>query len=207
MDIKQYIKESHDYFVAAGSYVCPECEGLGHVETDDFMEDCLSCSGTGIDPDKNIGDRLMRVIEELGAANVAHREGRFADWKRHDNYMKRQLTKFSPIVAFNKYIKGTREDRIAMVFIRLFDLAGYLGLENLKLKSNRECGCENIGENLYYIIFMTSDVYYIRDQECFDEVLNLLLDFCQHNNIPIEKHIEARLAYNKMCLRTHGKKY
>lgn len=180
MDIQRYVKEAHDYFVAAG------------------------------DTNKNIGDLLMRIIEELGAASAAHREGRFADWGnfRKESYAKLGEGDFhAGHICFEQHIKDTREDHIAMAFLRLFDLCGYLGIGNLKLKSNRECDYENIGEHLYYIIFMTSDVYYIRDQECFDGVFNLLLDFCQHHNIPVEKHIEHRLAYNRTLLRTHGKKY
>lgn len=70
MDIKKYIKEAHDYFVAAGEYVCPECEGrkykifkFGEVMDDGSIwagkkpteDSCPKCHGTGMDPNKNKG--------------------------------------------------------------------------------------------------------------------------------------------------------
>lgn len=63
------------------------------------------------DNERNIGELLMLVVSELGEALEAHRKGRMNDPK---------------IEGFQK---DTFEDEIADTFIRLFDLAGGLGID------------------------------------------------------------------------------
>ena len=130
MNISELIKEAHDNAVERGFY--PDGE------------------------EKNIGELLMLIVSELGEALEAHRCGRFADWDMYDEVMDElkdnPAYKSLPSDLFNRDIKDTFEDEIADVFIRLFDLCGYL-------------------------------------------------------EIPIEKHIKAKMTYNRTRPHKHNKEY
>lgn len=126
MNISELIKKAHEYAVEKGFY--PEGE------------------------ERNTGELLMLIVSELGEALEAHRYNRFVDVKKVVN---NPLNSFDfPQWKFNfeACIKDTFEDEIADVFIRLFDLCGYL-------------------------------------------------------EIDIEKHISAKMAYNKTRPQKHGKEY
>jgi NTP pyrophosphatase (non-canonical NTP hydrolase) len=171
MNIPELIKEAHETASEKGFYDCPECGGSGFIVKNDrtalvkenaFSLPCPPCNGTGKDQDKNIGELLMLIVSELGEALEAHRSGRFADWdlynkrigyldKNEANRSEEQI-KILKEEVFLMVIKDTFEDEIADVFIRLFDLCGYM-------------------------------------------------------KIPIEKHIKAKMAYNKTREKRHGKRY
>lgn len=70
------------------------------------------------DSERNVGEMLMLVTSELGEAMEAHRKGRFAD-----------IAAFEETSDFKAHVKDTFEDEIADAIIRLFDLAGGLGID------------------------------------------------------------------------------
>ena len=139
MNIKELIEQAHENAVDKGFYDCPECEGVGERYTDEngdivrpinaqYKSECLTCNETGKNPNKNIGELLMLVVSELGEALEAHRKNRFTKVKWLEGYEKDLKTSDFPLV-FERSIKDTFEDEIADVFIRLFDLCGYLGID------------------------------------------------------------------------------
>jgi NTP pyrophosphatase (non-canonical NTP hydrolase) len=159
VNIKELIKEAHDNAVEKGFYDCPECEGDGYflennplADKDDEVK-CDTCKGSGIDPNKNIGELLMLIVSELGEALEAHRCGRFANKEALEDILKliNGGSKMG-LLAHYPQIKDTFEDEIADVLIRLFDLCGYLDLD-------------------------------------------------------IEKHIKAKMQYNRTRPHKHGKEY
>lgn len=206
MNIQKYIEEAHANAVEKGFYDCPECGGVGESFSPNHLGACISCNGTGIDPNKNIGELLMLIVSELGEALEAHRCGRFAKMEIVES---NTFGEWDCIPDFEKYIKDTFEDEIADVFIRLFDLCGYLGIELSEpgsvvvYKDNK-----NVGETFLYICGLLSDARIERNSNFYEQaVFELLLGFCQHNNIHIQKHIEAKMAYNKTRPEKHGKAY
>ena len=173
MNIKKLIKEAHENAKSHGFYDCPECRnpsvscvGAGQCDHDgmgcnpnnncgEYEPICQHCNGSGIDPNKNIGELLMLIISELGEALEAHRCNRFAKLDSFENCKKSNdiFNKDKPfyiINSFERLIKNTFEDEIADVFIRLFDLCGYLGIE-IKTYPKLEMTCfKNIGQELLW---------------------------------------------------------
>ncbi len=223
MNIPELIKEAHDNAVERGFYDCPKCAGgkitcagagqCDHDGTECNMDDncgefefhtCNTCKGSCIDPNKNIGELLMLIVSELGEALEAHRCGRFADWGKYESSY--WIGKESSI--FENDIKNTFEDKIADVFIGLFSLCGYLGIELRNHVNVMDFTGWNIGESLLYI---TEHVTKIRTGKTnsyfYDDILYCLLGFCQISNIPIEKFIRAKMAYNRTRPHKHNKEY
>lgn len=88
------------------------------------------------DTERNFGELLMLVTSELGEALEAHRHGCFARKDAFKEALSSQMN--SPIYTddvgivnklFKEYIKDSVEDEIADAIIRLFDLAGGLGID------------------------------------------------------------------------------
>jgi NTP pyrophosphatase (non-canonical NTP hydrolase) len=119
--IKDLIKRCHGTAVEKGFYECPKCEGAGEIftENNSYLR-CPVCGGNGENPNKNTGELLMLIVSELGEALEAHRKWRFANWNWAEVNFKD---------GFVTGIKDTFEDEIADVFIRLFDMCGYLDVD------------------------------------------------------------------------------
>lgn len=96
-----------------------------------------------------IGTLLMLIVSELGEALEADRTSRWSDLEAFESILdedvsdqqKTEAFKMSvdqqKIEAFKIYVKDTFEDEIADVFLRLFDLCGYMGIDidkNIKYK-------------------------------------------------------------------------
>lgn len=226
MDIIRLIKEAHENAIDKGFYDCPECDGDGRFHCDEggTLEDgpctcnmpagskCIECNGSKKDPNKNIGELLMLIVSELGEALEAHRKGRFANPSSLVNVSDYPDKKQEAIYLFESGIKDTFEDEIADVFIRLFDLCGYLEVKNIEINQNYSelSLSENIGEHL---LIITTFICYAKDDiisvtvQSLGIAINCLMDLCDRFNIPIEKHIEAKMAYNRTREHKHGKAY
>lgn len=73
---------------------------------------------------------LMLVITEISEAVEADREKRKADVAAFNRMVNKQI-------AFERFIKNTKEDELADIAIRLFDLSGVLGLDFDKMNPCR----------------------------------------------------------------------
>jgi NTP pyrophosphatase (non-canonical NTP hydrolase) len=159
---------------------------------------------------QNIKEKLMLIISECGETLEAHRKNKCADLKSYDE----QIVNEDSIVIFKKYIKDTIEDEIADIFIRLFDLCGYLKIEFIEKEYKDIVNynyyniftSDNFGENLFVI------VKYICCIDCTNKsdliiILNKLCWFCNKYNINIERYIYLKMDYNKTREKLHGKNY
>lgn len=215
IEIKELIKEVHGNAVAKGFYDCPKCEGKGYIEVDrgykyPDRDDCELCENTGIDPNKNIGELLMLIVSELGEALEAHRCGRFARLAKYEQ----EISINVPLdYTFERMIKDTFEDEIADVFIRLFDLCGYLGIDNLYSQDDIYVDHGNIGNLLLRCTTFICAIFHVYtwDKKRLDieisRTVNYLFWLCEIWEIPIEKHIKAKMAYNRTRPHKHGKEY
>lgn len=203
-EIKNYITEAHKTAVEKGFYGCPECKGTGWTADDG----CTSCQGSGINPNRNIGELLMLIVTELSEAVEAHRENKHADIK---NYLS-GIYEGMGHRSFHSFIKDTFEDEIADVFIRLFDLCGYLKIEP-GFSGIIVDKIENVPEHLFFINQYICGLYKrrfglienVRDN--IKDILVLLGIMCHQFKIDIDKHIKFKMAYNKTRPRKHGKEY
>jgi NTP pyrophosphatase (non-canonical NTP hydrolase) len=85
------------------------------------------------DEQREIGTLLMLIVSELSEALEADRKNKKANYKQLESDIE-QMNEFDNEIEFKKLafeysIKDTFEDEIADVFIRLFDLVGYLNLD------------------------------------------------------------------------------
>lgn len=110
MELKKLVKETHDMAKQKGFW----------------------------DGERNIGEKLMLIVSELGEALEAHRTNRFADLKKFEECGKNDS-------CFEQNVKDTFEDELADVFIRLADLCGAFNLDiekfielKMKYNSNRQ---------------------------------------------------------------------
>jgi hypothetical protein len=212
MDIKRYIEEAHENFVSAGEYRCLECGGGGDFPDPDGGAEwhCKHCNGTGIDPRKNIGELLMRIVGELCNAEEAHREDRFAKESKYCNfeniYQDINGIMMLNYILFENNFANTYEDHIAMAFIKIFDLCGYL--EIIVQPDDSSCLDSTIWRKM-----MVSDVLLLavrcisnlqdesrNKRDGIESAIGYLNSICRKHNIPIQKHIEARLAYDRSAI-------
>lgn len=77
---------------------------------------------------RELGTLLMLIVSELGEALEADRKERFANMAAFEQYTK-TTSEPQKIEAFKLFVKDTLEDELADVFIRMFDLCGYLGID------------------------------------------------------------------------------
>jgi NTP pyrophosphatase (non-canonical NTP hydrolase) len=224
--INNLIKECHEIAVSKGFYDCPDCKGepikrpcdhpgcYAHIshpceQCGRLQGKCPNCNGTGKDPNRNIGELLMLIVSELSEALEAHRKGIFVNCDI-DDYIDFSKKYFIP--WFEKHIKDTFEDEIADVFIRLFDLCGYLEIKDLIISTaySELSLSKNIGEHLFKI--NTFICYSLEDNKSIDLdnisiVVSSLFALCHRLNIDIEKHIKAKMEYNKTRPYKHNKEY
>jgi len=196
------------------------CEDCDKGSKDyDFYYSCKNCNNTRIDPHKNIGELLMLIVCEIAEAVEAHRSGRFGNWKAYksilnelddnrNNSMPPEEKQRKQNEAFHLCIKDSHPDEIADVFIRLFDLCGYLEYCPIEFKEVDFKISDNIPSALFEVTHLLNTFLHFRKPKCNMEIIfNYLYSFCIKNNIPIEKHITAKMAYNRTREYKHGKEY
>lgn len=115
--------------------------------------------------------------------------------------------------CFNVFIKDTVEDEMADVCIRIFDLAGLLGLElkeynadlspEEQLKSLRETPFTKKAFDCCCVITSANVPLKVR----LDYVLDNIRLWAISEEINLEWHIEQKMKYNDMRSMKHGKQY
>lgn len=154
--------------------------------------------------DSKIEGHLMGIVSEIGEAYEAHRQGKFCNpvWFESSLRMLSDKPGFMFSEWYKDRISGTFEDELADIFIRLFNLYGWLRKE-LKLKTGDfyNIGWTNISGDLLMIQRQ------IVEQRDYSFGLSLLYGFCNHHKIDIESHIQAKMEYNKTREHLHGKAY
>jgi len=208
MNINELSKKSHENAIEKGFYDCGECGGSGRIHNEDSHNfdkstRCGNCMGTGIDQNKNIPELLMLCITEISEAVEALRCGRFADWEKY-------IKGIAYGELFEAYIKDTFEDEIADVFIRLFDIAGYLEIEFIENRRTEKLTgniCEDLFETIEDLVKLKAFVKTNKKRIYFEYTICQLIEFCNYYKIDIEKHITAKQAYNKTRPKKHGKEF
>lgn len=139
----------------------------------------------------DIDRTLMLIISEIGELIEAERSGRYGSINEFEKASGDFTSKFE------RCIKDTFEDEIADVFIRIFDLMGYLEIEY-------QAGCllPNIG--LYRLLKMVTEGVIQQD---FVVALWCLESLCQALKLDIEPFILYKMEYNASRPYKHGKKY
>jgi NTP pyrophosphatase (non-canonical NTP hydrolase) len=115
------------------------------------IQELVDCSFIGAtdrgfwEKNQNFGEKLMLIVSELSEALEAHRSGKRCNVKEYLKCCKLDGFNMGYIfnkTAFEKYIRGTVEEELADVMIRVADLCGHLKIDldqiiKLKLAYNR----------------------------------------------------------------------
>lgn len=151
--------------------------------------------------DEPVDDETLKalIIGEAYEALEAHRKGRII---RNpiilDQYMASENHHL-----FEGMIKDTFGDELADTVIRICDYMGYrrMTYPNEYYESFTRKQPEN------RIGFLCNTIALRILNNCFDECLYYIKRYCEINGIPLEKHIEAKLKYNKSRPYKNGKNY
>lgn len=112
-------------------------------------------------------------------------------------------------VAYNKTIKGSIEEELADIAIRLFDLGGALGIDFEKMnpcRYYRAFDKFSFTENAFALCKgLSRDIIGIEKRIQFG--LDYVSNWADSIGIDIDWHIEKKMQYNQNRPIRHGKKY
>lgn len=145
---------------------------------------------------------LMLVITEVAEAVEADRERRKADTKAFDRMGNKQI-------AFERYIKNTKEDELADIAIRLFDLAGALGLDFEKMnpcRYHRAFDHFTFTDNAFALCKgLGRDIISVEKRILFG--LDYVYGWAKALKVDLPFFIREKMKYNVMRPYRHGKAY
>lgn len=158
---------------------------------------------------------LMLIVSEIAEMVEADRKGRRAnvgEFERHVPPCNGTFDGTLPEIAtewFKDTIKDTLEDEMADIAIRLYDLAGALGVVLDKYKDinyNREFDKYDFCENAFALTKGLCDGrFHIEKRIAFG--LKFVQMWADYLNVDLEKHVIWKMAFNAVRGYRHGKKY
>ena len=148
---------------------------------------------------------LMLILTEVSELVEADRNNRHADLAPYrDN-----IREYGFEHCFKNYVKDTVEDEFADIAIRLFDLAGALGVDFDKM---HPCGYFrafdkfDFAENAFALCKgLARDVIGIEKRILFG--LDFVRGWSKMLGIPLQEHIRLKMVYNESRATRHGKQY
>ena len=135
------------------------------------------------------------IIEEIGELISVHRKNKWANVSRET------------FKDYEKQVKGTVEEKLADIIIRLLDVVGCFGFEYdndstisklSKLKINLK------DDSMFEILRVLTEISF----SASGLIYNILTALClaKYLSIDIEYHIELKMNYNKTREYKHGNK-
>lgn len=79
--------------------------------------------------EKNIGEMLALIHSEVSEALEADRNGRSLEWEQLYLSQIMELPDPNFFIRFSKHVKGSFEDELADIVIRVLDLAAFKGID------------------------------------------------------------------------------
>lgn len=159
---------------------------------------------------------LMLIISEVAELVEADRKGLCANVKSFERmYSNEQSFPFKSMYngdttnsAFAQNIKNTKEDEFADIAIRLYDLAGHLGVDLIGISMSFRA--TPISE----MTFTENGVRLIRgltkneaSVHNISWALNYVYEWAEHENIDLDYFITHKMRYNEGREVLHGNKY
>lgn len=159
---------------------------------------------------------MMLVITEIAEMVEADRNGRTADLQAYKNAIAPELQTrrgWYGVVddpeLFRKYVKDTIEDEMADVVIRLYDMAGNIGMDFAKynvIRYNRDFEKFEFVENAFALVKgLANESYNIERRILFG--LQYIQMWAKAENIMLPAHVQLKMAYNATRAPKHGKNY
>lgn len=169
------------------------------------------------DEPRNTGELFMLMVSELGEALDADRKGKRCIVKDFEKWMLRYGTESVFQNNFEVDIKGTFEEEIADVVIRILDFCALRKYDIDKLISNEAAKrvsyatSDNIGQSLMFTNQLLCEAY--EDAEVgstglfLASAINALYAISNKQGFDLIQHIELKMKYNATREHKHGKKY
>lgn len=180
------------------------------------------------DEKKNNSETVLLIIANVGEILKAHKKGRFANWIEYEASLSRitnpeRQGDLNFNVVFEEYVKDTFEDEISNVILRICDFMGGNNIDMFALHpwmrdyselsvneffryaqvSKEYSG--NVADWLHESLWECS--YYFKEEDSgLTHLLCYLGSMVCGMEINIERHIEAKLRYNKNRPRLYGRK-
>lgn len=158
---------------------------------------------------------LMLVITEISEAVDADRKGRRANYSEFTKDMEEYKVFLPPEerkrlfnLYFVKYIKGSVEEELADVVIRLLDFAGLKKVDLSKIRK-RGVRWETFAEQCFEVSEMICLSPYegVPFTESIKQAIALLFSMAENMDVDLLSYVRMKMKYNSMREYKHGKKY
>lgn len=159
------------------------------------------------DSELNVEHFLMLIVSEIGELVEADRRGRHS----LDTFGERGLD-FR--YCFETYIKDTVEDEFSDIVIRIADLCGVYGIEEVSPAAmdddfEADCSCLTFTERAFVLTHML-----VSGDDAEEDLANRLgaalsfvVAWCNSDGIDLARHISMKMKYNEGRPMLNGKKY
>lgn len=154
---------------------------------------------------------MMLVITEIAELIEADRKDLYANSIHYSLCMCGVLDEdleWTHKEYFEKYIKNSKEDEFADIAIRLYDLAGYLGVDlkdDYKAFKTTPISELTFTENALLLTRWIS--FYASTIDSINWSLSFVYDWAKHEGIGLNYFVDLKMKYNETRNVLHGKKY
>lgn len=167
------------------------------------------------DRDVSLPEIFGLIISEMCEAMEAERKGRYVEnskyvwvlaYKDDESYQ----------CKFNQCIKDTVSDELADVFIRCMDAVGKYNKDNNDIVLFKHCidgrvkMLKDLPKTFAYYVYILSEWATLNEKTCCQNLM-VMIELCAAiaiiHNIDLGKAIEAKIRYNELRGKKHGKQY
>ena len=148
----------------------------------------------------------MLIITEIAEAVQADRKGLYADKDKFDYAVDRGA--YDCEEAYEMYIKGSVEEELADIIIRMLDYCGLkqINMQPLESKLTKEklpVGMQNFCDDMFYFCVLIIDW----PDKYMPNTIAFLINYCESFDIDILWFVEMKMRYNESRPRMHNRKY
>lgn len=163
-------------------------------------------------------ERFALIHAEMSEALEADRAGKYANNRETESVFKEEKDE----VFKERYlttVKGTLEEELADIAIRLCDFAWWAEFTNLRPNPTPIIKTEagNVPQFVaaihvpvtYAVLSLNASIFTSQKSErmMVEVILYQLETFCEVKGIDLELHVKAKMRYNAMRPKMHGKAY
>lgn len=148
----------------------------------------------------------MLIITEIAEAVQADRKRLYADKDKFDYAVDRGA--YDCEEAYEMYIKGSVEEELADIIIRMLDYCGLkqINMQPLESKLTKEklpVGMQNFCNDMFYFCALITDW----PDKYMPNTIAFLINYCESLDIDILWFVEMKMQYNELRSKMHNRRY